>query len=102
MGSFYTMSIHRNYEYADNRFENLVICDKRAEKQAYIINYKPDPEYYIRKDQTYHATFIGNMEVSRIDYRAMQKGAITTCTDVTVAYCGNNPGWYCSGSWMLS
>lgn len=92
-GKFYTMLITRDFDYPLDMFENLVICDRDSIKEAYIISYAPDEEYYERLQTTTHAAFIGGMWTTKIDYKALQKNTVVTCTETTIAYCGNGePG----------
>jgi hypothetical protein len=92
-GKFYTMLITRDFDYPLDMFENLVICDRDSVKEAYIISYAPDAEYYERLETTAHAPFIGGMWTTKIDYKTLQKDAVTICTETTIAYCGNGePG----------
>lgn len=88
-GKFYTMLIKRDSGYDIDMFENLVICDRSAGKEAYIISYAPDADYYNRLKTTFHAPFIGGMYTTRIDYSSLKKSVVTTCVETTIAYCGN-------------
>lgn len=86
-GRFYTMGITRNYEYPVEMFENLLVCDYGTTQEAFIISYKPDPEFYISALNDPYPKFKGGIGITRIDYNALQKTVVTNCVTINVLVC---------------
>lgn len=103
-GTYYTMAITRDLDYPVDMFENLIISDTGKTQDAYIASYKPNPIYFNWLDNHHVLTpFDGDFSLTRIDYKVLQKGSVTTCTTVNVLYCnaeyGAHPyGPSCKGS----
>lgn len=92
-GKFYTMAITRDFAYQVDMFENLVICDRDSIKEAFIISYAPDAEYYQRLNHHPMAPFVGGICATRIDHRMLQKDGAMNCITVYYVYCNrDDPG----------
>lgn len=87
--SYYTMNITRKVNFEYNVFENLVICDKGGEQEAYLMVYMPDAEYYERIKTNEHAGYKGGVTAYKLDASRFAKSR--RCSDVSITYCNYTP-----------